>query len=145
MRVSTTVDDMEQISEQVVRKLFSDYEAIMEKLMPDGRPFMQLVLEDEDKIEHYEKLRGNPEAWGEFITLQTEEIVAKLQGLAPDIISAVHPVDVAIRMAIDYSSRMEAILGSQNEGDEQEPLPLPDNTQEDDVNGTGTDDRSEAS
>lgn len=81
-------------------------------LSPDGRPFLYSEQSEGEQIVEYMALRGNPEAWAKWIGDTAGEIFMKLQESAvpPDEIMAVHPVDIAMKMAIEHSYTMETMM-----------------------------------
>jgi hypothetical protein len=94
---------------------------------PDGRPFLYAEQSELESIIEYMDLRGEPELWAKWIGDTAGEIMKKLQDAAvpPDEIMAVHPVDIAIKMAIEYSYDMEQLIkkkaGAEAVPDEPKP------------------------
>ena len=107
MKEPSFVDEMEEIVDIV-----SDWgvETIMKAIEDLGnRPFDSVELSVEQQLEDYLKLRGNPQAWSTYIDGKATELITQLQAdcVPGDDIVSIHPHDIAIKYAIDWSSRME--------------------------------------
>lgn len=108
----TFISELEEITEEVSDWAVDIIQDVVKALMPDGKPWGYVALSDEDQIQNYLALRGQPEAWIRFIGEQAAEITNKLTdaGLPPDKIAEAHPFDIASKFAIAYSSEMEREL-----------------------------------
>ena len=104
-------DVIEHVSDWAV-KLIED--AIQILTMGD-RPFDTVVLSNEEAADEYATaLRGNPEAWFNYIENIAQGLIGKLKasGMADDKIYSLHPYDLAFRMAADHSLKMEKVLNA---------------------------------
>lgn len=101
-------DVAEIVSDWVVDSVFH----VFEVLCPDGRPWGWVEEPLEDQILDYMYLRGDPQAWAAKILEDAEAIQAKLMesGLPPAEITSIHPYDLAIKFALDYSRTMEEAI-----------------------------------
>lgn len=81
-------------------------------LSPDGRPFGYVEQTDEEQLNDYFLLRGNSQAWAEKIGGIAGDITKKLTDsqVPEDDILSIHPMDIAQKWAINYSTEMEAKL-----------------------------------
>lgn len=106
------VTDLEEITELVSDWAVKLIEEITEALLENGRPFDTVELTNEEKLQEYLKYRGNPEAWAQYVNSMAEKIFNTLQenGVSVDAIASVHPVDIALRFAYQYSYEMERLI-----------------------------------
>jgi len=106
------ITDMEEVIDEVADWAVSLIQETISALMPDGKPFLMELKTEDDQIEEYMALRGNPEAWTKFIAENTSAIILELQdsGLDADLINTVHPADIAQKFAISWSADMEKVL-----------------------------------
>lgn len=81
-------------------------------LSPDGRPFGYVEQSDEEQLNDYFLLKGNPEAWATKIGEIAGDISKKLSDsqVPEDDILSIHPIDIAQKWAISYSVEMESKL-----------------------------------
>jgi hypothetical protein len=107
------VSGIENIVDVVADWAVDAIEQVVNILAPDGRPFGYEPVDEEDQIENYLQLKGNPQAWTAFINERATKISQDLQtnGLQEDDILSVHPFDIAARYAMNYAAAMEAKLG----------------------------------
>lgn len=137
---ATFVDNLEAVVEDVAQFGAEVVEMVVDRLMPDGRPFwMEKKTADQMLMEYTMNLRGNPEAWAAKIREIVEQLMKSLNGLPDDVIASAHPYNIAIAVAIQHSARMEQLLRKQ----EEEALrpsssPPPEEMMDDDA---GTDER----
>ena len=108
----TFVRDIEEAVEELADWTVETVNEIIGEIMADGKPFFLEPKTELEELEEYAGVRGNPEAWTKWIAEQTGAIIMELQdsAVAPDLIISVHPVDIAQKVAIDWSARMEDLL-----------------------------------
>lgn len=109
---TTYVDTLEMVTEHVSDWGVKIVNKVLDVLMPDGRPYGFKQDSVEEQLATYMQLRGNTEAWMEYILEKAQDIEKRLAdaALPPDEIAAVHPWDIAQKLAIEYSVRMETEL-----------------------------------
>lgn len=110
--MSTFVDDLERVVEEVSDWAADISKTVTDLLAPDGRPFGQDKLTEEEQLTEYSKIVGSVEAWEQWITAKTLEFTEQLMQKAvdPEKIVALNPADIITAYAVDYSSRMEKLL-----------------------------------
>lgn len=108
----TYVDQLERVTDEVSDWAVGIIQRVYETLAPDNRGWDEVLQSEEDQLNDYIMLRGNPEAWGQYLYELAEDISTKLMdaGLPSDDIASVHPWDLAQKFALDYSVRMEKLL-----------------------------------
>ena len=106
------IDELEEVVDIVATWAYEVVEEVITAISPDGKPFGMKPKTQEEKIEEYLVLRGNPEKWGQWITSNADFITKKLResGVAEDKVLSVHPYDLAIRLAVKYSADMEPLV-----------------------------------
>jgi LPS sulfotransferase NodH len=89
-------------------------ENIVDDLMPSGVPYgAEKLSEREQVLEYQRELRGNITAWQQWIEEKSTEIQNQMNVIfdelkvEPAFVAQIHPYDIAIRMAVAYSSTME--------------------------------------
>lgn len=101
------IEDMEKVVEQV-----SDWAVdiiLQVKKALGDRPFGLLDQSPEEEMMNYEKLRGNPQAWFQYIDGKAQDMVAQLtaQRIPPEKIATIRPYEIVIRYVMDWSKKME--------------------------------------
>lgn len=117
--MSSFVDTLEnKVIQEVADWCMSTIEEVTKVLAPDGRPFGMLPRDDEQKLQEYFQVRGQAIKWQQWITGNADFITQKLRenGVAEDKIIAVHPFDLAINLALHWSSEMETMIKEQADG-----------------------------
>lgn len=116
--MKTYLQELEDVVEEVSDWASSLVNEVTTALMPDGRPFQMPEASIDEQLSDYVQLRGNPQAWIEWIGTQAGTITTKLQdaGISSDDIASVHPFDIAAKFAIHYSAEMETQLRKQTYG-----------------------------
>jgi hypothetical protein len=106
------VRDIEEAVEELADWTVETVNEIIAEIMSDGKPFFLEPKTELEELEEYMGVRGNKEAWTKWMAEQTGAIIMELQdsAVAPDLIISVHPVDIAQKVAIDWSARMEDTL-----------------------------------
>lgn len=103
------------ISEELVDELadFCDQyiDEIINRLMPDGRPFGMEKQSIKEEIRDYMQLRGNAAKWWDWLADRIEYIEQKKQEmLTPEQQKQVSSVDIVFRYALNYSAKMERAM-----------------------------------
>lgn len=108
----TFIDLLESVIDIVSDAAVKQIESVTTALAPDGRGFGLTFQTDDEMIADYMQLRGNPQAWGDYIFSAVQQIEQKLSesALDPQAIASVHPFDIAQKAAIQYSAEMEGKL-----------------------------------
>ena len=122
MALSTTteasfIEDFEEVIEVAAQWGAKYVDEIVHILSPDGRALGMEKLSEKEAVARYmRELRGNPEAWANWIREKVSLIKGELTkaGLSEELILSVHPYDVAERFAIVYSARMENLVREYN-------------------------------
>lgn len=110
VKTGTFIDSLEEAVDEVAEWAANYVEEVVDTLAPDGRAFGMKKLSKEEELKLYvQDLRGNEEAWAEWIRDRVEKVKEMLakSGLDEDAILQAHPYDIVQRNAIAYSSRME--------------------------------------
>lgn len=110
--MSYIIKDLEEIVDVVADWAVETVLEVTRALSPDGRPFGYVAQTDEEQLNDYFLLKGNPEAWATRIGEIAGDITKKLTDaqISPDEIMSVHPMDIAQKYLISYSCEMEAKL-----------------------------------
>lgn len=111
------IDQIESVVDDVSDWAVETVDRITKALSPDGRPFDEVKKTKAQLMAEYMELRGNPEAWVQWIDSKVVEIMTYLtgEGIDQEYMAGVHPYSIAISYAIDYSARMERMLMAENE------------------------------
>lgn len=90
---------------------------VSKSLSPDGRPFNEVKKTKSEILTEYMQIRGNPEAWVQWVDSKVLEIMTYLtsEGVDQEVLVGVHPYSIALSYAVDYSARMEKLLMTENE------------------------------
>lgn len=116
MKKQTFVDITEQMIEDLANAVEDYIDTIIDGLMPDGRPFGMEPENIDKQLVEYMQLRGNASAWWDWMAVRVEHIIAKAQEiLPPDKLSKIHPWDIVLRFALNYSAKMEKELQRRTE------------------------------
>lgn len=128
MSTPTFIDGMETIAEEVSAWGTEYVNRIVDSLSPDGRPFGMERSSERDQLRLYvSQLRGNRDAWLNWVRSKTQFIQTVLLGLPEDKILSVHPGDIALRFAYVYSYRMEQLLAEETKKAALRPTaPMPE-------------------
>ena len=115
--MSTFIEDMEALVDKVSDWGVDVILDSVEQLTKDGRPFGAVAMSPEIQMEEYMKLRGNPEAFVKYIDSKARDLITQLMedGIAEEDIASVHPYDIAINFAIEWSYDMEKKMGEQGD------------------------------
>lgn len=85
---------------------------IIEAVSPDKRPFDSVPTSETDDLNKYLEIRGNPNAWIQWIGLQEYSITNQLYSaqVPDDEIALISPRKLAEAYALAYSAKMEKLL-----------------------------------
>ena len=115
---SPFLNQIETIADEVGTWAASQIQMILDTLMPDGVPYGGRKLTEREQVVFYMKnLRGNPQAWSQYLNSRVKDISDNLEQLYskfqvdPASIAEIHPWDIVIRRAVAYSAKMEKLLG----------------------------------
>jgi len=110
----TFIDEIEEITGEVSDWGVVYINTIMDALAPDGRPFGMDELTEEEQVSDYLDIRNDIEAWKTWINERAFNIIQRLTsaGIVDEKIFAVKPYDIAERMALGYSVRMERVIAN---------------------------------
>lgn len=110
----TYIDQLERIVDIVSDWAVQTVIDVTQSISPDGRGLFMVPQSDEEMLQDYLVLRGQPMAWGTYIMDAAQSIEQKLldSGLPQDEIANVHPFDIAQKYAIMYSAEMEEKLSN---------------------------------
>ena len=106
------IDELEEIEEVVAKWAVDTINMAVATISPNGRPFGYVEQTDEEQLDEYFALRGDPEAWAKYIgdlILQSNQKLADA-GLSPEQIKAVHVEDTVQKATAMYSYNMEQLL-----------------------------------
>lgn len=110
----TFVDDIEMVVDEVSTWAADIIQDIVSILSPDGRPFDMPKRTPEEQLLEYLPIRENPDAAFQYIASKSEEIIQNLSqgGVPPQLISSVHPFDIACSVVLAWSAGMETLIAS---------------------------------
>lgn len=113
---STAIDDFEWTGREVAKWAAEYVTGVVTALAPDGRAFGQVKLNEDEEMQLYVRnLRGNPDAWRDWIDERVQKVKEMLQtsGLSPEDTAKAHPYDIVQAFALNYSKRMERLLNEE--------------------------------
>lgn len=107
----TFIEDCEEVEKLATDWAFNLIGEIVETLS-HGKPYGLEPQTKSEKLDEYNTIRGNPQGWYSWMESNIQTLVQKLHesGLDDKQIAQAHPYDVVIRLAMDYSKKMEAAL-----------------------------------
>ena len=107
------IDLLEEVVEEASDWATEQVQVIVDLLAPDGRPFGMEEKSDEEQLAEYQQLRGQPEAWAQWIQERVDVVVGDLatSGVDPEKIAGIKPYAVVEAYALKYSARMEKLSG----------------------------------
>lgn len=116
MKQQTFVDITESMIDDLTDAIEDYIDTIIDALMPDGRPFGMEPKSMDKQIVEYMQLRGNAAAWWDWMAIRVEHLMAKAQEiLPPEKLEKLHPWDIVLRFAFNYSAKMEKELQKRTE------------------------------
>ena len=103
------IDKLELAEHMVADWAVEAVNRIYKILTPDGRPYGYTEQDMDGRLVDYMALRGNEQAWGQYILDSAQNIAQKLidSGLDQATMLSVHPWDIAAKYAAEYSIEME--------------------------------------
>ena len=106
---SSFVSDAEQVADDIAEWVAEIVDDIVKHLSPDGRPFGEAKKTKAMQLEEYLELRGDPAKWLIFLDTHAQRIIERVsaEGVSPEIVASLHPYDIAVSYAINYSAEME--------------------------------------
>lgn len=110
--MASDIDRLEQAQKMVADWAVTAIQRIVDILTPDGRPYGYTEQTMDKQLVDYIALRGNEQAWGQYILDSAQNIAKKLvdSGLDQETMLSVHPWDIAAKYAAQYSIEMETEL-----------------------------------
>lgn len=110
--MTTFVEEIEDIVDALTDWAEEQVEIIVKVLSPSGRPYDQKSKTNQERISEYMLLRSNSQSWQDWINERANQIIQSLAASAVDqtLIEGIHPYDIALRYALDYSYRMERLI-----------------------------------
>ena len=108
---SSFVDDVELIADEIADWVAVTVNDTVRYLSPNGRPLGEQKMTPEEQLISYLQMRGNVMAWQQFIDGYAQQIIQRVssEGVNPEVIASIHPYDLAVAFAVDYSARMEKL------------------------------------
>ena len=100
-------------------------QTVVAALMPDGRPFGQKKLNEQEQLDLYMEIRSDPAKWDNWLDERIMRVQEQLQqsGLDQDTIAAVHPENLVASAALVYSIKMERLLDEEEKLAREHTLP----------------------
>ena len=108
----TYVDRVEQVVDEVADWAMAQIDAVTNALAPNERPFGMDKLSTEEQIAQYLQLRGDSNAWAQFIQAKATEVIESLgaSGISQEDIASVHPYEIVGSFLLKHSAEMEALI-----------------------------------
>lgn len=104
------IENWEALVDELVPELVADVELIVEAISPNGARWgMEKRTEHEQLMDYLENLRGNPDAWLNWIRTRVQGIQESLAGVDPKLALSAHPYNIAEARAFAYSAKMERL------------------------------------
>ena len=104
------IENWEALVDELVPELVADVELIAEAISPNGARWgMEKRTEHEQLMDYMENLRGNTDAWLNWIRTRVQGIQESLAGVDPKLALSAHPYSIAEAHAFAYSARMEKL------------------------------------
>lgn len=102
------IDNWEALVEELVPELVELVELMVEAISPNGARWgLEKKTEHEQMMDYMENLRGNVDAWLNWIRTRVLAIQDALKGIDPQMALKAHPFHVAEAHAYAYSIKME--------------------------------------
>jgi len=110
--MSTYMETLEDVAQEVSTWAVDIIKHVVEAVSPEGRPFDTELMSTEDQLNEYLNIRGNPDAWLQWISIQELNITEQLfAAQVPEgEIALANPHKLAFAYALKYSSKMEKLL-----------------------------------
>jgi len=107
------LESMEAVIEEWAAKYEED---MIRALSPNGRPFGMEKKSQQELLEEYKQMRGNPEAWRQFFRDRLAVALSSVDASNLEEAQAKHIADIVARWVIRYSADMEELLRRQEGG-----------------------------
>lgn len=110
------IDELEEVEVVVSDWAVNIVNLAITALSPNGRPYGHVEQSDQEMLNEYFGLRGDPEAWAKYLGDLILQSNQRLQdaGLNPEQIKACHVEDTVQKFALQYSYDMEQLLEKEN-------------------------------
>lgn len=100
----------EALVDDLVPELTELVDLIAEAISPNGARWgMEKKSEHDQLYDYLENLRGNPDAWLNWIRTRVQAIQESLSGVDPKLAMSAHPYSIAEAHAYAYSAKMERL------------------------------------
>lgn len=106
------VTEIEEVIDELSDWVVETVLEIIDAIMPDGKPFFRELKTPEEELQEYAAIRGNQEAWVNWLAERTGDLILELQdsAVSPEAIISVHPVDIIQKSALAWSASMEDMI-----------------------------------
>ena len=108
----TYIDELESISDSVVRELADLANRVIEIVAPDGRGFLQEKKTEQEQLAEYLTVRGDVNNWRNWLNQAETSIIQELlvKGVPQEYIGAIQPGTIASKYAVEWSKKMEGLI-----------------------------------
>ncbi len=108
------IDELEAIKDEVAFWGLNTVNTVVGILSPNGRGFLEQPVSDEEKLQEYLTVRGDEDAWREWINNVSGNITQQLleKGLTPEEAQSANPTDIARAYAIKWSRDSERLISN---------------------------------
>jgi len=104
------IENWQALVDELVPELADLVELIAEAISPNGERWgMEKKTEHEMMADYMENLRGNQDAWLNWIRQRVQGIQESLTGIDQKLALSVHPYNIAEAHAFAYSAKMERL------------------------------------
>jgi len=104
------IENWQALVDELVPELADLVELIAEAISPNGERWgMEKKTEHEMMMDYMENLRGNQDAWLNWIRQRVQGIQESLTGIDQKLALSVHPYNIAEAHAFAYSAKMERL------------------------------------
>ena len=111
----TYIEDLEQITTEVVSTLTELISTTVDILAPDGRGFLEEEKTEQEQLSEYLSIRGDVNKWRGWISSTESAIVQELliKGVPQEYIGVIQPRTIAGQYAINWSAKMEGLISGE--------------------------------
>lgn len=113
-KIQSLPDETEALLDDVSQKVADEMEAILEVLMPDGRPFGMVQKSLDEQVNDYvsQGYHDNVAACENKIRMTALQIIQMLSqyGVPPEQIATLRPYAIAEAAILEWSAKMERLL-----------------------------------
>lgn len=118
-KIQSLPDETEALLDDVAEKVAEEMEAILEVLMPDGRPFGMVQKSLDEQVNDYvaQGFHDSVPACENKIRMTALQIIQMLAqyGVPPEQIATLRPYAIAEAATLEWSARMERLLNERIE------------------------------